>query len=640
VAVNQAKQGNVIDFKKELQNREDEIELLQETFAEIGSELDLEKVFQIVAERARSLIQAETLLIPLLDESCSTYTYRGGSGKNSSEIIGESLPIDFGVCGWVWRHNKAWWRGMLDELTEEERNLWEKEAGSLIMVPLQGRKHFLGGIAGIDKIGGGEFDRRDLTLLSLFSSIVSIAIENAMAVSKIEEARKLTEDYQLRLERLNKQLTESSRELEYLSLYDTTTSLPNRSLFRDRLTQHLSVAYSNKEKVSLLIIDLNNFKNINETLGHEKGDLLLKQIANRFLENLETNESLSRLGGDEFVLTIPKTDEQKTLARAHNLLDSLEKEFHIEDAPIAVSASIGTAIYPKHGKDISILLRHADHALHEAKANKRDINFYNPDEDHSSLEQLTMVADLRKALDENQFELYYQPKLTIKNNKLIGVEALGRWAHPVRGFIPPNIFIGALEQTGLIDKYTHWVIKTALQQISNWKDSKQSIKIAVNISTQTLMNPDFIGDVEKLVKEYGSRVATQKLVFEITENLFLSEYDRLSETLMRIRKMGITFSIDDFGTGYSSLSRLKKLPVSEIKIDRSFVMDMINDPDDEAIVKSTIDLGHNLGLIVVAEGIEDDETYKRLGQLGCDTAQGFLISKPLPIDKFNEFLLK
>jgi diguanylate cyclase len=638
VAVNQIHQTELIDLKKELQNREAEIELLQETFAEIGSELDLEKVFQIVADRARELIHADTLLIPILDDSCSTYTYRGGSGKNSNEIVGESLPLDFGVCGWVWRHKKAWWRGMLNELSEEERNLWEKEAGSLILIPLQGRKHFLGGIAGIDKTGGGEFDRRDLTLLSLFSSIVSIAIENAMAVNKIEQAQKTTENYQLRLERLNKQLTESSRELEYLSLYDTVTSLPNRSLFRDRLTQHLSVAYSRKEKVSLLLIDLNNFKDINETLGHDKGDALLKNIANRFLENIEPNESLSRLGGDEFILTIPKTDEQKTLLRAQVLLDSLEKEFDIEGTEIAVSASIGAAVYPEHGKDISTLLRHADHAMYDAKANKLGINFYNPAHDHSSLGQLTMVADLRKALDEDQFELHYQPKLTIKNNKLIGVEALGRWPHPIRGFIPPNIFIGSLEQTGLIDKYTRWVIKTALQQITTWKEKDLSIKISVNISTQTLMNPNFMDDVEELVKEYGANSTGQKLVFEITENLFLSEYDRLSETLIRIRRMGISFSIDDFGTGYSSLSRLKKLPVSELKIDQSFVMDMINDLDDEAIVKSTIDLGHNLGLIVVAEGVEDDKTYKRLGQLGCDTAQGYLISKALPIDQFDEFI--
>jgi len=611
---------------------------LQETFAEIGSELDLEKVFQIVANRARELIHADTLLIPILDESCSSYTYRVGSGKNATEITGESLPLNFGVCGWVWRHKKAWWRGMLCELSEEERNLWEKEAGSVILVPLQGRRHFLGGIAGIDKTGGGEFDRRDLTLLSLFSSIVSIAIENAMAVRKIEEAQKLTEDYHLRLERLNKQLTESSRELEYLSLYDPITSLPNRSLFRDRLTQHISVAYSCNEQVALLLFDLNNFKDINETLGHDKGDQLLKKIAERFLDKLEINETISRLGGDEFIITIPETDTKKTLIRAHVFLDLLEEEFILEDTLIAVGASIGAAIYPEHGKDISTLLRHADHAMYNAKANKRGISFYSQNEDNSSLGRLTMVADLRKALDENQFQLHYQPKLTIKNNKLIGVEALGRWSHPVRGFIPSSIFISALEQTGLIDRYTYWVIKTALQQVTAWKEKGLSIKIAVNISTQTLMNPKFIEEVDELVKEYGSNSSTQKLVFEITENLFLSEYDRLSETLIRIRKMGISFSIDDFGTGYSSLSRLKKLPVSELKIDRSFVMDMINDLDDEAIVKSTIDLGHNLGLIVVAEGVENDETYKRLGQLGCDTAQGFLISKALPIDQFDEFI--
>jgi len=623
------------ELERNLVNREAEIDLLQQTFAEIGSELNLEKVFQIVAERAQTLIQAETLLIPLLDESCSTYTYRGGSGKNASEIVGESLPLDFGICGWVWRHKKPWWRGMLDELSPEERNLWEKEAGTVILMPLQGRKHFLGGIAGINKIGGGDFDRRDLNMLSLFSSIVAIAIENAMAVDKIEAAKKLNDEYHIKLERVNKQLTESSTQLEQLSLYDPLTSLPNRSLFKDRLAQHISTAYSKSQKISILLIDLNDFKNINETLGHDKGDMLLKLITRRFQKHLQDNETLSRLGGDEFVVILPDTGPDSASKYATELLELLASPFDLEVTQIAVNASIGIAVYPEHGKDTSTLLRHADQAMYHAKENKRGTTLYNPNDDRSSLGQLTMVADLRRALEEEQFELHYQPKLNLKDNQLIGTEALGRWIHPVRGFIPPNIFITALEQTGLIDRYTLWAIEQASIQIDKWKTQNINIKIAVNISTQTLMNPGFIDEVKAIVSNHEN---ANQLIFEITENLFLSNYDHLSDTLSQLKSMEIDLSIDDFGTGYSSLSRLKKLPVSELKIDQSFVMDLNKDTDSKAIVRSTIDLAHNMGLSVVAEGIETEDIYKQLAAMGCDIAQGYLISKPMPIKQFDEFL--
>ncbi|MCW9014324.1 MAG: EAL domain-containing protein [Gammaproteobacteria bacterium] len=632
---NQQTSAEVIDLRKSLRNREAEIELLQETFEQVGSELELEKVFQIVAERAHQLVQAETILIPILDDDCETYTYRGGSGKNASEIVGESLPINFGVCGWVWRHKKAWWRGILDELNEEERNLWEQEAGTVILVPLQGKKHFLGGIAGINKIGGGEFDRRDMVLLSLFASIVAIAIENAMAVQRIEYANQTNEKNQHRLERLNRQLMESSRELEQLSLYDPVTSLPNRSLFHDRLNQNISVAQKNNQHIGVLLVDLNNFKGINETLGHEQGDQLLKEFAQRLLSILNPDETISRLGGDEFGLILPKSDAKKTLARGRKLLQLLDDYFVIDHAEITIGACIGACIYPDHGDDIANLLRRADNAMHNAKRQKRDIFLYDPEEDHSSMRQLTMATDLRKAFDENQFELFYQPKINMADDSLIGVEALGRWKHPLRGYIPPAIFIPNLEQLGMIDRFTYKAIELALDQISQWEQQGYNIKVAINLSTQTLMNPEFILHLKDIIKNPATG---EKLLFEITENLFLSEYDRLSETLAFIRDLGIHLSIDDFGTGYSSLSRLKKLPVSELKIDQSFVTDMIDDADDKVIVKSTIELAHNLGLNVVAEGIETEDVYKKLKLMGCDIAQGYFISKPIPSNEFDQFL--
>ena len=297
---------NIVELNQTLLQKESEIELLQKTFTDIGSELNISRVFQIVAEHALKLVNAETLLIPLLDDNCETYTYRGGAGVNADEIIGESLPLEFGVCGWVWKHKRPWWKGMMNELSDDEKNLWEQEVGNMILVPLQGKRHFLGGIAGLNKKGGGSFDKKDLNLLQLFASIVSVAIENAMAVKSMEESHELNESYRYKLENLNKQLVESSRELEYLSLYDSVTSLPNRSLFHDRLSRDIVEARSDNTGVGILLIDLDRFKDINDTLGHDHGDSLLFQIAQRFNAEVKNNETLARLGGDEFIIVLPE----------------------------------------------------------------------------------------------------------------------------------------------------------------------------------------------------------------------------------------------------------------------------------------------------------------------------------------------
>ena len=626
---------NAIDITTSLKDKEAEIELLQQTFTEIGGELDLGRVFRIVSERALSLINAETVLIPLLDDNNETYTYRAGAGKNVDEVIGEALPLDFGVCGWVWRHKKPWWQGVLEDFNDDERARWEGRAGTTILVPLQGRKQFLGGISGVNKVGGGEFTKRDLNLLQMFASIVSIAIENAMAVQGMEASNQLNEDYRQRLEIMNKQLVESSKELEYLSLYDTVTSLPNRSLFHDRLSQNIDRATLNNDSIALLLIDLDRFKEINEALGHDRGDQLLKKIARRFSGNIKPGETIARLGGDEFVVILPRHDQQSAMDRAKSLRRLLDESFSVENTNIAVSASIGVAVFPEHGKDSGSLLSHADSAMYAAKNNKLGISSYNPDDDHLTRGHLTMLSDIRKALEEGQFELHYQPKVSIESNQIVSVEALGRWTSLTRGVVPPNIFIKVLEQNGLIDDYTYWAIGTALKQARTWSACNIQLRIAVNISPQTLMHPDFLKKLKDIVK---NKDGGQYLIFEITENLFLSEYDRLSDVLEYICKLGICLSIDDYGTGYSSLSRLRKLPVTELKIDQSFIKYMSLNKDDEAIVRSTIDLAHNLGLTVVAEGVETRAALKILGALGCDTAQGNLISRPLPIDSFDEFL--
>ena len=626
---------NVVDFRKELKERESEIQLLQETFRLIASELNLEKVFNTVAQRAIQLVQAETLLIPILDKNQQTYTYRGGAGKNTEEIIGESLPLDFGVCGWVWKHKKAWWRGVLDELDENERNQWEKEAGSLILVPLQGRKSFLGGIAAINKKDGLEFSRRDLNMLTMFAGIVSIAIENAFAVKELEDAQRNLIIHQHRLERLNKQYSESSHKVEQLSLYDPLTQLPNRTLFRDRFNTQLSIATRERLNLGILIFDIDNFKNINDTLGHDSGDQLLVKFCERIQHKLSPSETFSRLGSDEFVLILPNTGLEQSIERARKLLSDLEPCFQVNHQELNVNASIGICNFPQHGEDRSTLLRHADIALNLAKKNNTGFHVFNAEKDEADDTTISLAVDINNAFSNQQFELVYQPKIDIRTNTVISAEALGRWTHPLRGGISPVIFIDALEQYNQIDRYTYEAIDRAIEDINRWISAGHNLKVAINISTRTLMNPDFIKQVQSRVSDFSIR---RRLIFEITESLFLSDYDYVFDSLTRLRAMGIELSIDDFGTGYSSLSRLKRLPVNELKIDQSFIKDMAENIDDQLIVKTIIDLAHNLGLTVVAEGVETREILNLLNQLGCDIAQGFLFSRPLDAEKFETLL--
>jgi len=628
---------NIVALNRSLQDKEAEIELLQQTFTEIGSELNLDRVFEIVAQRARKIIAAETLLIPLLDNNCETYTYRCGAGENIEEIIGESLPLDFGVCGWVWRHKKPWWKGVLEDLDDYEKTRWESQAGTMIMLPLQGRHHFLGGIAGINKLGGSEFNKKDLNLLQLFASIVSIAIENAMAVKNMETSHALNEEYRLRLEVLNRQLLESSKELEFLSLYDSVTGLPNRSLFHDRLSQNITHATTGCKKVSLLLIDLDSFKEINDALGHDRGDLLLKKIAKRLQQAIHTGETLARLGGDEFVVILPEHNSAAAVKRAQQLTRLLKEHFTIDNNNIVVSASIGISVFPEHGVTISNLLSHADFAMYQAKGSNDAVSVYMLKHDHYAKGRLAMVSDVCNALEEKRFELYYQPKYSLQDDSIVSAEALGRWHHVDQGIISPAIFIDLMEHSSLINDYTYWAVETALHQAKIWKQLYKPLRIAVNISPKTLMHSKFLQRIRKIIKteEEGKLIC-----FEITESLFLSEFDSLSSILDQICALGITLSIDDYGTGYSSLSRLRRMPVSELKIDQSFIKGMVENKDDEVIVHSTIELAHNLGLHVVAEGVETRQTYDLLVEMGCDSIQGFLMKTPVSAKQFNQLLEK
>lgn len=629
-----SQEERICKLEQELKQREYEIQLLTETTQAIGSQLELDKVFDIIAKRARELINSETLLVPILNKEFTEYTYRAGDGKNVEEIVGETLPLDVGVCGWVWRYRKAWWRGMLNELSAEERNRWESEAGTLIMVPLMGRENFLGGIAGINKIGGGEFSENDFHVLELFAGQVAIAIENAMAMEKIEEAKRASEAYQSELKSLNKRLVSVNHELENLTLYDQLTGLPNRLLFRDRLQQEINIASEQNLCITIMIIDIDRFHELNEALGHEEGDLLLKEVSKRLIHSVGSKDTLARLGGDEFAVLMLNNHNDVALDAAKVFLEILEEPIKLSIESISVTAKIGITIYPEHGNDVQILLKHMDAAIIAAKRNNESIHVYEAEKDDIS-GRLALIQNIKNAFEKSEFELYYQPKIELVSGTLIGVEALARWPDKNNGYIPTEMFISVMEQTGLINEFSYWVLDLAMKQRVIWLKEGHDLKVSVNIPVTTVLENGFISRISHLIKKHDN---VGGIILEITENIFFSDYDRLSRLMNNLQDLGLLFSIDDFGTGHSSLSRLRQLPVSELKIDKSFVIDMIGNKDDEVIVKSTIELAHSLGIRVCAEGVETAKVMQQLDQWRCDIVQGYHISKAVPALELAKFI--
>ncbi len=620
----------------ELEQRELEIELLREITELVGSEFDLQKVFDRVARRARELIRAETVLIPVLNPEQDTYTYRAADGADAEELLNETLSVEVGVCGWVLKHKRPWWQGVLDELSEHERNRWEKTAGTLILVPLVGKQHFLGGIAGLNKIGATEFSERDLELLTMFANQVSIAIENAMMVGELNEANKNAEALRKKLEKANNKLVRTNVELQHLAVHDPLTNLPNRTLIMDRLNHGIRAASRDKDSLALIMIDLDHFKEVNDTLGHTVGDELLLCVGRRFQGTLRDVDTLGRLGGDEFAVVVTEADLSASIIIAKKLQKSLHKPIVINGNNFSIGASMGIAFYPSHGLTPSSLLKSADVAMYVAKRNNDEFCVYDEQLDDHHPNRLALLGDLRAAIQNHTIDIALQPELNLDTKQIVGAEALARWTHPDKGPLSPSEFIPVLEKTGLIKPFTLQILEKSIQACSECRAAGFDVSIAVNLSTYNLRDPNLPEQVAALLARYEMDQDT--LVLEITESAIMSDPEQTMDVLLRLDAMNVRLSIDDFGTGYSSLSYLKKLPVHQLKIDRSFVSSVTTDPDDAIIVRSTVDLAHNLGLAVVAEGVEEEDVMEMIQNLGCELAQGYLISQPLEPAEFLTFL--
>ncbi|GAC1315839.1 MAG: hypothetical protein NVSMB2_08040 [Chloroflexota bacterium] len=421
--------------------------------------------------------------------------------------------------------------------------------------------------------------------------------------------------------------------LEHQAVHDALTSLPNRLLLHDRLTQAILGARRDETPVALMVMDLDRFKEVNGTLGHHYGDLLLHEVGARVRRVLREEDTAARLGGDEFAILLPRATAQDADQVAQRVLEVLRQPFTVDSHPVEIDASIGVAMFPDHGTDAGTLLRRADVAMYVAKRTQTEFAIYSPEHDRHSPDRLALAAELRAAIDNNQLELFYQPQADMTSRQLIGVEALVRWHHPQRGLVPPDEFIPLAEQTGLVRAVSRWLLDAALAQARQWADAGRPLSIAINLSMRDLQDPQLPHMVAAALRHWGVR--PEILRIEITESALMADPAQAMDIVRRLSAMGVTIAIDDFGTGYSSLAYLKRLAVHELKVDRSFVRHVVDDPHDLAIVRSTISLAHELGLQVVAEGIEDEETWTVIADLGCDTAQGYLISRPLPVGDFD-----
>jgi diguanylate cyclase (GGDEF)-like protein len=488
--------------------------------------------------------------------------------------------------------------------------LLEREITDGMIAPLRAGAGVAGTLLVANRLGDvGAFGEQDLTLLQTLAGQAGGALARGQLVDDLRRA---------------------AAEREYQALHDPLTGLPNRTLFTDRVRQ-AAAALGPDGRLAVLLVDLDRFKEINDTLGHASGDLVLREVGVRLRAGLPDSHIVARLGGDEFAVLVPALPDWDAAVDVGRLVRAtLGRPLPIEQLELEVTGSIGIALGPDHGSDPELLLQRGDVAMYQAKEGHTGIEVYAPERDQYSPRRLALVGALRTAIEQRDLTLLYQPKVDLASGRVVGAEALVRWHHPEHGPIPPDEFIPIAESTALIQPLGQFVLETALEQAHRWHQTGISLGLAVNLSVRNLLEPTLVERVAGLIARAG--VAPGTLTLEITESGVMTDPEAAIAMLWGLRRVGVRLSVDDFGTGYSSLAYLKRLPVDEVKLDKSFVLNMTRDADDAAIVRSTIELAHNLGLQLVAEGVEDQETLDLLAALGCDLVQGYHLARPMPAD--------
>jgi diguanylate cyclase (GGDEF)-like protein len=480
-----------------------------------------------------------------------------------------------------------------------------------LIVPLRGGNGAIGALVVADRLGDVRtFEAPDLQLLETVANHAGVALQNGQLVDK----------------------------LRHEALHDSLTGLPNRLHLQRRLATALdAVRDGSSTGAAVMILDLDDFKEVNETLGHQQGDLLLTEVSSRLSGAVGSSASVARLGGDEFaVLLTGAVDEERAVQVGRRVLRSLEQPILLDGLEVEVGGSLGIALAPEHASDAAALLKRADMAMYDAKTSARRLRVFEPELDTDNPRRLTLVKELRAALQQGDVQVHVQPQARLASGEIAGVEALARWRHPTLGDVPPDEFIPVAERSGLIGPLTTRVLDGALAAWAQWRAAGHDLTVAVNLSARSLHDPDLVEEVGRLLRRHG--VPASRLTLEVTESAVMADPARAVALLHRLRDLGVRLSVDDFGTGYSSLSYLKRLPVHEVKIDRSFVTSLGDDAEDLPIVRAIVDLGRHMGLEVVAEGVEDAATMELLGSIGCDLAQGWHLGRPMPLDKLVPWL--
>jgi diguanylate cyclase (GGDEF)-like protein len=587
-----------------LSGRYSNLQLLYEFTRAVEHSTERQTALQSLLASTRQLLQAEVAELLLVGEGEGLTVVHSELGPD--DIVKTETYGSIDVAGPFWERAISSERGIRVPAKTRSKalraDLADHGRRDCMVVPLRRKGKVVGAMAVSDRWGdAATFKEDDLHFFEALANHAAVSLENLSLFNRLEHA----------------------------AWHDELTGLANRASFNERITDALHDRAAGT-KVAVLLMDLDRFKEVNDTLGHHQGDRVLVGVALRLGRVLRSRATLARLGGDEFaVLLTDLVDEQEPVRVAERLRRVLAEPFVLGDLSVAIGATVGIAVCPDHGDDASTLLQRADVAMYSAKGGD-GVATYSTGNDNYSPRRLALVAELRAAIDHDQLELYYQPQADLGTGVVVGAEALLRWRHPLAGFVAPQEFVEVAERSDLMRPLTLFVLRSAIGQWRAWKNTNLDIAISVNLSVRNLVDPGLVGDLVELLRD--SAMPASRLTLEITESIIMS--DRTLTVVEELAAIGVRISIDDFGTGYSSLAYLKRLPVAEVKIDQSFVLNMESDENDQAIVHAVIDLATNLGLKVVAEGVETQAAWNMLTELGCPVAQGYLLSPPLPAPRF------
>jgi diguanylate cyclase (GGDEF)-like protein len=565
---------------------------------------DLDGVMAHVLEEARTLLHAERASAAFVDPEGGIIARVRLAGEEVSRSETPATDLDRWLLAQVVGSDSPI---LLPRTARGEARRWLDAYGmrDAVVVPLRGGSHAIGALVVADRLGDfRSFETTDLLLLETVANHAGVALQNGRLVDK----------------------------LQHEALHDSLTGLPNRLHLQRRLAAGLDeVAEGTSTGAAVMILDLDDFKEVNETLGHQQGDLLLIEVGARLTSAVGSGGTVARLGGDEFAVLLTGTaDEEHAVQVGRRVLRALQQPILLDGLEVEVGGSLGIALAPAHATDAAALLKRADMAMYDAKTSARPLRVFDPELDTDNPRRLTLVSELRAALQNGGLIVHVQPQARLGSGEVSRVEALARWRHPTLGDVPPDEFIPVAERSGLIGPLTTRVLDATLAGWARWKAAGHDLGVAVNLSARSLHDPELAEEVDRLLRRHG--VPASRLTLEVTESAVMADPTRAVALLHQLRDLGVRLSVDDFGTGYSSLSYLKRLPVHEVKIDRSFVTTLGTDADDLPIVRAIVDLGRHMGLEVVAEGVEDDPTLDLLDSIGCDLAQGWHLGRPMPID--------